>query len=642
MTEISLSEKTLPTADLGGLNPLPPVTISLDPPVALKPESIPADLVEGIGYGHIRSIYPYQLQDGYGRERTPQTLRTVVLENDLARAEFAPDFGARLISFVDKTTGRELLDVNPIVQPANFALRGAWLSGGVEWNVGMRGHSPFTSSTVFTGIAADADENPVFRVWEYERVRGIFFEINFVLSETVPALHSLVRLINARPTETPAYWWTNIAAPQTDQTRVLVPASDMIVTDYDGTMREIPTETADASWPARCPDAADMFYRIEGDIPWIAAVESDGAGLGHFSSPPLTGRKLFVWGSGESAKRWNEWLEGTNPDGSARSYLEIQAGLATTQHEHVPLPGHGSLAWFETIMAVQADATAVIGSLDDATSAVEEVIREAAFGVQAEYQTLAAVVENPIRDVISYGSLWGLLDGMAHQRAGLPFASPGTTPIFPPGNRIDDETLYLWLMILGDDLSQLDLDPTIAPGSYASGQAWEQLLTAAPENWLTVYHRACIAHADGRDEQASALYTRSLELEPTAWAYRGRALTQADTAAAIADFAAAHELAPDVWQLSLELANALRAAGRADEALQLADAATRPAHAAGRFALVKAQAAIAAGQPELARELLQQGFEVADLREGEVSLSALWRTVFPDEPVPARYSFDMK
>lgn len=206
VTEISLSENTLPTAALGAVNPLPPVTISLDPPVSLKPESIPADLAEGMSYGHIRAIYPYQLQDGYGRERTPQAMKVVVLENNLARAEFATDFGARLVSFVDKTTGRELLDKNPIFQPANLALRNAWFSGGVEWNIGMRGHSPFTCDPVYAGIVTDNDGAQTLRVWEYERIRRVFFEINFALSDSSPALHALVRVVNPLPTETPMYW----------------------------------------------------------------------------------------------------------------------------------------------------------------------------------------------------------------------------------------------------------------------------------------------------------------------------------------------------------------------------------------------------------------------------------------------------
>ena len=41
---------------------------------------------------------------------------------------------------------RELLFNNPIYQPANLALRNAWLAGGIEWNVGQFGHSFLTCS----------------------------------------------------------------------------------------------------------------------------------------------------------------------------------------------------------------------------------------------------------------------------------------------------------------------------------------------------------------------------------------------------------------------------------------------------------------------------------------------------------------
>ena len=34
-------------------------------------------------------------------------------------------------------------------QPCNLALRNAWVSGGVEWNVGIIGHTPFTVDAMF-------------------------------------------------------------------------------------------------------------------------------------------------------------------------------------------------------------------------------------------------------------------------------------------------------------------------------------------------------------------------------------------------------------------------------------------------------------------------------------------------------------
>ena len=39
--------------------------------------------------------------------------------------------------------------MNPVFQPGNLAIRNAWFSGGVEWNMGIRGHSVYTCSPVF-------------------------------------------------------------------------------------------------------------------------------------------------------------------------------------------------------------------------------------------------------------------------------------------------------------------------------------------------------------------------------------------------------------------------------------------------------------------------------------------------------------
>jgi len=62
----------------------------------------------------------------------------------------------------------------------------------------------------------------------------------------------------------------------------------------------------------------------------------------------------------------------------------------------------------------------------------------------------------------------------------------------------------------------------------------------------------------------------------------------------------------------------------------------------GRFRMLDARAALTLGDRETAGRLLEEGIEVPDLREGELSMSALWREAFPDRPIPARYDFSMK
>ena len=94
---------------------------------------------------------------------------------------------------------------------------------------------------------------------------------------------------------------------------------------------------------------------------------------------------------------------------------------------------------------------------------------------------------------------------------------------------------------------------------------------------------------------------------------------------------------PDCLPLVVEAARALLAAGRPDEALRLLD--RHPGH--GRCQLLRAAALLALGDRAAAQAVFDVGFEVADIREGEDSLTTLWHAVAPDRPLPRRYDFRM-
>jgi hypothetical protein len=91
----------------------------------------------------------------------------------------------------------------------------------------------------------------------------------------------------------------------------------------------------DYTYTLHLDHAADFFF----DIPstarrWIASLDQNGSGLVQVSTDLLRGRKLFLWGSGAGGRKWQRFL---SPQGG--EYLEIQAGLARTQMEHIMPPG---------------------------------------------------------------------------------------------------------------------------------------------------------------------------------------------------------------------------------------------------------------------------------------------------------------
>jgi hypothetical protein len=231
---------TMPTADVGPLNPLPGLDSQADLHAVVDPGEADAEMRRNIAYGRVRSVLPYLEQDGYGRDRRPAEHPVAVLENEHLRATFLLALGGRLWSLVHKPTGREVLYRNPVLQPANLALRNAWFAGGVEWNIGTIGHSPLTCEPLHAVRVLQPDGTPVLRMYELERLREVVFQVDAWLPADSPVLLVHVRIVNPNDVETPMYWWSNVAVPQSTDVRVLAPADAAWQLAYDTPVRRVP------------------------------------------------------------------------------------------------------------------------------------------------------------------------------------------------------------------------------------------------------------------------------------------------------------------------------------------------------------------------------------------------------------------
>lgn len=629
MSTLALETVQRELAPVGPENPLPTLGDRLS--LQYEPDdAIPPAIAAGMRFGGVRSIHPYLRQDGYGRDRAARDLTVAVLENDLLRAEFAPGLGGRLLSLVDRRTGRELLWRNPVIQPANLALRNAWFAGGVEWNIGLRGHSPLTCSPVFAGRVRSGGHE-VLRFWEFERLRGLLFQLDFALDPERPRLVWRTRVRNLGAETVPMYWWTNIAVPEAG-TRVYAPADRAYRTGRDERLEVVDLQDDGYLRPDRAAWAADMFFDTGDRPPWIAAVDADGAGILHASTPRLRGRKLFAWGGTPGGRRWNAWLAGEG----AAPYAEIQAGLTTTQYEHLPMPGRTDWSWTESLQPVQVGAevaaadwhaavarlaTAVSGTarFDDPTAALVEAVADA----------------EP--EVLHAGGDWFALEREVARRAGDEWAAAPGTPVPRAPSR---ETAAWWEALSGQARPAPPVEE--APASYVAGARWRAILAGGSADWWTLYQRAVLAHAEGSPD-AGELYRASLAAGESAWALRGLAhLTAGEGAASGEVVALARRTVaarPGDRSLLIDLVTLLRDHGLPEEAWSLLVAG--PERQSGREELLEAELALRTGRVDRARELLRRGIVVPDLREGETALSGLWREAFPGEPVPVEYDFDM-
>ena len=420
MSELRLETLTMPTADVGPVNPLPPLFSTADLHTVVDPGDADDEMRHNIGYGRVRSVLPYLVQDGYGRDRRPAGHTVAVLENDVLQATFLLGLGGRLWSLVHKRTGRELLHRNPVFQPANLALRNAWFAGGVEWNIGTIGHSPTTCEPLHAVRVLQPDGTPVLRMYEFERLREVVFQVDAWLPEGSAVLLVHVRIVNPNDVETPMYWWSNIAVPQADDVRVLAPADEAWQLAHDSPLRRVPIPVLDGqdrTYTTRASEAADYFFAIAHDQRrWIAALDGSGTGLVQTSTDRLRGRKLFLWGKSPGGDHWQEWL--AQP---GREYLEVQAGLARTQLEHLPMPARASWSWVEAYGLLQSDADAVHGDhwalaraavQRDLEELVPRAALDGALTAAAEWADAAPV------EVLNRGSGWGALERSLRKREG--------------------------------------------------------------------------------------------------------------------------------------------------------------------------------------------------------------------------------
>ena len=361
----------------GPLNPLPPMRLLGDLHDDIDCAGLDEEMAGNIRYGHVSSVLPYLLQDDYSRELVPQETSVAVLENSHLRAVVLLEFGGRLWSLEDKVAGRELLYNTDRIQLGNLGLRNAWFPGGVEWNLGTTGHTALTCSPVHAVSLELPDGAPGLRIYEWERMRDLAYQVDFRLGPGARHLAVDITVTNPNTHAVPAYWWSNIAVASSAGARVVVPSRSAFEFTYTRRLHRVPVPGSgrlDLSYPHAAPRTADYFFELDpGKLPWIAAVDTAGVGLLQVSSRRLRGRKLFTWGNTPGGRRWQEFLTG-----STESYFEIQAGLSTTQLEHLPLGPGASWSWSEVYAPVSVPVEAVHGEWPAAIECMESVIAEAA------------------------------------------------------------------------------------------------------------------------------------------------------------------------------------------------------------------------------------------------------------------------
>ncbi|MBT2508940.1 DUF5107 domain-containing protein [Streptomyces sp. ISL-98] len=650
-TTVRRAVLTLPAAPLGPENPLPGLR-PLDESHVIDERSraeLPRDMARQVGYEPLRTLLPVRVLDGYGRERTETELDAIVIENDRLRATVLPGLGGRVHSLFHKPTGRELLYRNPVFQPADFALNGAWFSGGVEWNIGATGHTTLSCAPLHAAVVPAPDGGEMVRLWEWERLRDLPFQVDLWLPADSDFLYVGVRIRNPHELTAPVYWWSNIAVPEDETTRVLAPADEAWHFGYERSLRRVPVpefDGADRTYPLRSEYPADYFYEVpEEQRKWVASLGADGQGLVQTSTDLLRGRKLFLWGAARGGRRWQQWLTEAGTPG----YAEIQAGLARTQLEHVPLEAGAEFSWLEAYGPLAADPAAVHGAdwgaaRGEVGARLEEALPRAQ--VEAAYEAWRPYADHEPGESLATGLGWGALEVL---RGGLKL--PGT----PFGESTLGEQQEPWAELLRSGTFP-DAGMSAPPGPSLVAPHWRDMLETALAEPLTEYHLGVAQWHAGDVAQAVRSWERGLQLAASRWPLlrclavadreAGHLQRAADRYAEAFDDLCRERGDGEAWAaagaaLGREAIASLLAVGRAEGARAVWEGLGPDVRGSGRFRLIEAQLLVAEGDAEAARAILDAGIEVADLREGAETLGEVWAAV-SDEALPEAYNYRMR
>ncbi len=629
----------MPAASLGKRATLPPI-FKENNFQAEKPISLREDDELFADQGKVALMLPYEMQSLYTREMEMQDVPCYVLENDLMRAVFLRDFGGRLWSLYDKKAGRDLLYTNDCLQIANLALLNAWFSGGVEWNLGMIGHSPFTCSPMHIAKVTLPDGRPVLRFYEYERIREVIYQIDFFLDEETPLLYARVRIQNPHGKTVPMYWWSNMALPEVEGARLVVPAVESFCSTPAGVGRcNVPMDgETDITYPTNVGDAKDYFFKTQfRKRRYIAYYLPEGEGFFQTSTVRQRGRKLFVWGQGRGSNTWQNWLTK-----DAGRYIELQAGLGQTQYECIPMPPCAAWEWLEAYGSLEGKKDQVFGEYQTARTFTEQALEEK-IGEEALEELLwetGKSLATQKGEVLYHASGWAALEEKRREKMGEKPLAPHLDTGLP------GEDQAPWLALLETGEFPKNCHPA-TPAKCMISPVWENLLKQAHKaspHWHSALHLGLMAMAKQDREAAKAYFEASYTEQKNPVACYGLAVL-ADSWGEKEDCVGyCDELLAGINADISVLRDVARLYLRSESYKHLADilGASPFTRTDGRLRLFLAQALSKLGRPEEAEELLvgDGGIVVPDLREGELELSSLYEQIQRQKAEKAGIPFD--
>ena len=278
-------------------------------------------------------VYPYPMYDRLTGKKVDKAYTIVYLENEYIRIGILPEVGGRIFEGVDKTNNYNFVYGQHVIKPALIGMIGAWISGGVEWNIPHH-HRASTFIPVQYKVEENADGSKTVWVGELEVRQRMRWAVGYTLRPGKAYLEARLRILNRTPVVNTMLCFANVAVHANDNYQVIFPPSTQYGTGHGKrTFTKWPisdtirggtdlTTGVDISWYKNHISSNSVFAWNYVDDFMAGYDHGKEAGTMSITDHNIVpGKKFFTWGNGPSGKRWDHVL--TDDDGP---YLEMMVG----------------------------------------------------------------------------------------------------------------------------------------------------------------------------------------------------------------------------------------------------------------------------------------------------------------------------
>jgi tetratricopeptide (TPR) repeat protein len=299
-----------------------------------EPELNPMFYVPANYQGAQYRVYPYPLLDQITDVKIEKNYRGLFLENKYVKICVLPELGGRLYFAQDKTNNYDFIYYNHVIKPALIGMAGAWISGGVEWNIPHH-HRVSTFMPVDFKCEENSDGSKTIWIGEYEKRHGSKWIVGLTLFPNRSFIQADIKLFNVTPEEQSNLIWANMAVHANENYQVIFPPdveqavfhSKVEFTTWPVSKQFYQgidfTKGVDVSW-WKNTTSPTSFFAWGSNMDFMGGIDhAKNAGtmlVGEHHTVP--GKKFWNWGNNEVGKLWDQQML-TDSDGS---YLELMMG----------------------------------------------------------------------------------------------------------------------------------------------------------------------------------------------------------------------------------------------------------------------------------------------------------------------------